>query len=204
MTSPWFDDPNARMAASIAAEPVGHLLAVYASVRSTSRVADALTGLGVPLIAYVLDSIDETPVRVTATRGRHSAHNPLLGLGTDVELWTLLIRCASEVTITIDVAAGPWTTDAGPLETRVEWMRSVRVTTFHPRGASIASEEAGDGSLGLNGMEERLLEYAADTCDLAADGEMPVELMAASRVADAAKESDSGDVSISLMDGDET
>ena len=71
----------------------------------------------------------------------------------------------------------------------VEWLWSDRVTTFHPRGASVASGEPGDGSLGLTGLEERLLEYAVDLCDLAADGEMPVELAAASRVAEAARES---------------
>ena len=204
MTSPWREDPNARLVASLASEPAGRLLAVYASIRSTTRVPDALTGLGVPLVGYVLESVDETPVRVTATRGRHSAHNPLLGLGTDVEMWTLLIRCASEVTITVDVTAGPWTTDAGPLETRVEWMGSDRVTTFHPRGATVASQEAWDGSLGLTGLEERLLEYAVDLCDLAAEGDMPIELAAASHVAEAARESVAGNVPITLIERDET
>lgn len=189
MTSPWSDDANARLAASLASESAGRLLAVYASIRSTTRVPDALVGLGVPLIGYVLDSVDEAPVRVTAIQGRHSAHNPLLGLGTDVEMWTLLIRCASEVTITVDVAAGPWTTDAGPLETRVEWMRSDQVTTFHPSGAAVASQDAGDVSLGLTGLEERLLEYAVDLCDLAADGETPVELARAMDIAEAARRS---------------
>ena len=204
MTSPWCDDTNARLAATLAGEPAGRLLAIYASIRSTTRVPDALTGLGVPVIAYVLDSAKETPLRVTAIRSRHSAHNPLLGLGTDVEMWSILLRCASEVSITVDVAAGPWTTDAGPVETRVEWMWSERVTTFHPKGSSVASQEAGDCSLGLTGIEERLLEYAVDLCDLAADGDMPMELAAASRVAGAARESVAGDVSINLIDRDET
>ncbi len=188
MTSPLMDDPNARMAAALAGEPAGRLIAVYASIRSTSRVPDALTGFGLPLIGYVLDTLDDSPIRVTAVQGRHSAHNPLLGLGTDVDLWTLLIRCESELTVTVDVATGPWSTGAGPLELRVEWMRPERVTTFHPRGAGVVSGDPGDVSLGLTGLEERLLDYAVDLCDLVADGETPAEIAEAMRIVEAARE----------------
>ena len=187
MSSPLADDPNARLAAALVAEPAGRLLAVYAAIRSSSRVPDALNGLGVPLIDYVLRSLDDVPARVTALRGRHSAHNPLLGLGTDVEMWTILIRCRSELTVTVDVAMGPWATAAGSLELRVEWMRSDRVTTFHPRGGSVVSGEPGDASLGLTGLEERLLAYAVDLCDLVADGEAPSEMVTAMRIVEAAR-----------------
>lgn len=189
MTSPLKTDANARMAAARASETQGRLLAAYASIRSTARVSDALVGFGLPLVAYVLDSMPDDPIRVTAVRGQHSAHNPLLGLGTDVEVWTLLIRCGSDVTITLDVAAGPWTTGIGPLELRVEWMRSDRVTTFHPRGAMARSSDLADSSLGLTGIEERLVDYAMDLCDLVADDIVPDELTVAMQIVEAARTS---------------
>ena len=189
MTSPLNDDRNARLAAAHSVEHGGHPLAVYASVRSTSRVPDALVGLGLPLIDYVFGSMDDTPVRVTAVRGQHSAHNPLLGLGTDVEMWTVLIRCRSGMTVTVDVAMGPWATAVGPLELRVEWMASERVTTFHPRSVSVVSGEPGDPALGLTGLEERLLDYAVDLCDLVVEGQTPAELAAAMRIVEAARAS---------------
>ena len=189
MSSPLNDDRNARLAAALSVEHGGHPLAVYASVRSTSRVPDALVGLGLPLIDYVFGTLDDTPARVTAVRGQHSAHNPLLGLGTDVEMWTVLIRCGSGMTVTVDVAMGPWATAVGPLELRVEWMRPERSTTFHPKSGSIVSGEPGDASLGLTGLEERLLNYAVDLCDLVVEGETPAELDVAMRIVEAARAS---------------
>lgn len=198
MISPLKVDSNARLAADLASESHGRLLAVYASIRSTARVPDALVGLGLPLVAYVLDSLPDRPTRVTAIRGRHTAHNPLLGLGTDVEIWTIIVRCESEVTITLDIASGPWTTGFGPLELRVEWMRAARVTTFHPRGATVVSGGAVDRSLGLTGVEERLVAYAVDLCDLVADGMTPGELTRAMPIVEAARTSAERGVPIEL------
>ncbi len=198
MSNPLKDDPNAALAAALAGEGDGKLLAVYASIRSTTRVAEPLIGLGLPLIDYVLASIYETPVSVTATRGRHSAQSPLLGLGTDVELWTLLVRCASELTVTVDVAAGPWSTVAGPLELRVEWLRSGRVTTFHPRGATISSGDGSAVSLGLTGLEERLLDYAVDLSEMSGDGDAPAEFAGAMRIVEAARGAVSTGLSVDL------
>lgn len=199
MTSPLVADRTAAMTSRLAREAEGRPLAVYAAIRSTGRVPNALLGLGLPLVAFVLDSLDDEPTRVTAVTTRHSADSPVWGLGTEVEQWTILIRCRSELTITVDVAAGPWTTGAGPLELRVEWMTSERVTTFYPRGASIASAAAGDASLGLSGLEEALLAYAEELGDLEAEGAMPEVLHAALRIVDAARESAEVGTSIDMM-----
>ena len=189
MSSPMADDRSALLAADLARRAGGSRLAVYAAVRATARVPDPLVGLGVPLLAYVLGSVEENPVRVTAVRGRHSAEGPLWGLGTQVEQWSLLIRCASELTITVDVASGPWTTGVGPLELRVEWMHRERVITFRPTGATVASAAPGAASLGLSGLEERLLGYAEEVVDLAADHALPEELSAAAAIVSAARRS---------------
>jgi hypothetical protein len=202
MNNPLFHDPNAVLAADLARQAEGRLLAVYASVRSTTRVADSLVGFGLPVFAYLLGSMHESPVRVAAVRGRHTAQSALLGLGTDVEIWTVLVRCASELTMTVDVAAGPWTTAAGPIELRVEWMRSDRVTTFHPRGGTVV---AGDGgaSVGLTGLEERLLDHAIDLCDIVGDGHVPEDFVEAMQIVEAAKEAASAEMAIEIGRGGE-
>lgn len=189
MMSPFLIDQTAATAARLAREAPGRRLAIYAAIRSTGRVPDAMVGLGLPLLAYVLGTVDDAPTRVTAVRARHSADSPFWGLGTEVEQWTILVLCASGMTITVDVATGPWTTGAGPLELRVEWMTSERVTTLHPRGATIASATPGDASLGLSGLEEALLVYAEELGDLAAEGALPEELGPALRIIDAAGDS---------------
>lgn len=73
---------------------LGRRLAVYASVRTVQCQATDLASLSAPVLALIIDALQEQPVAVTATAASMRPEAPA---------WVLILRFASGLVATLDV-----------------------------------------------------------------------------------------------------